>query len=183
MNILTIMGSPRRRGNTATVLGMFEQQVVVAHQVERLNLTDYSVHGCLGCEVCQGSLEEPGCGQRDDAPAIFSRMRTADLLVYASPIYAWSVTAQMKALIDRHYGLIKWNHGEKSLLAGKRAMLMVTCGGAAAENADLVFPLFERQMAIAKVTVAGMFVVDNCNNPDELGQQAADVAFAMARAV
>ena len=182
MKILTILGSPRRRGNTAAVLGMFEQQASARHQVERINLTDYTVNGCLGCDACQRKLDEPGCRQHDDALTIFERMKAADLIVYASPVYAWSISAQLKALFDRHYCLVKWNAGEKALLAGRRAMLLVTCGGSANENADLVQPMFARQMACMKMEVAGLFVVDNCTTPDELGERAAATAAEMARA-
>lgn len=183
MKILTILGSPRRRGNTAAVLGMFEQLAAPGHQVERLNLTDYTINGCLGCDACQQELDEPGCRQRDDALAIFARIEAADLIVYASPVYAWSITAQLKALFDRHYCLVKWNAGEKALLTGRKAMLLVTCGGSAAENADLVQPMFARQMACMKMEVAGQFVVDNCTIPDELGERAAAVATEMVRAI
>ncbi len=183
MKILTILGSPRRRGNTAAVLGAFEQQASVEHQVSRLNLTDYTVNGCLGCDACQRALDEPGCRQRDDALAIFARIEAADLIVYASPVYAWSITAQLKALFDRHYCLVKWNAGEKALLGGRRAMLLVTCGGSAAENADLVQPMFTRQMACMQMEVVGQFVVDNCTTPDELGGRAAAVAAEMTAAI
>ncbi len=183
MKILTILGSPRRHGNTAAVLGMFEQQAAAVHQVERINLTDYTVNGCLGCDTCQRRLDEPGCRQHDDALAIFARMEDADLVVYASPVYAWSISAQLKALFDRHYCLVKWNAGEKALLAGRRAMLLVTCGGSAAENADLVQPMFARQMACMQMEVAGQFVVDNCTTPDALGGRAAAVADEMVRAI
>jgi multimeric flavodoxin WrbA len=181
MRILTILGSPRRRGNTAAVLGLFEQQVVAQHQVERLDLVDFNVRGCLGCDACQRTLDEPGCRQPDDALTIFARMEAADLLVYASPVYAWSISAQLKALFDRHYCLVKWNAGEKALLAGRRAMLLVTCGGPAAENADLVQPMFARQMACMQIDVAGQFVVDGCTTPEELGERAQAVAREMAQ--
>jgi hypothetical protein len=64
-------------------------------------------------------------------------------------------------------------------MAGRQAMLLVTCGGSAAENADLVQPMFDRQMACMQTTVAGQFVVDNCTTPAELGERAVRTAQAM----
>ena len=61
MKIITILGSPRRQGNTATVLSMFESLVAAQHQVDRVDLVDYDVRGCLGCGACQKVLDEPGC--------------------------------------------------------------------------------------------------------------------------
>jgi multimeric flavodoxin WrbA len=179
MNILTILGSPRKRGNTAAVLQQFETLAVEQQSLERINITDWTVNGCLGCDVCQRVLEEPGCRQKDDGVAILRRILAADLVIYASPVYAWSISAQLKTLFDRHYCLVKWSAGEKALMEGKRAMLLVTCGGPAEENADLVQEMFRRQMACMKTAIAGQFVVADCTNPAELGERALQTAQAM----
>ena len=183
MNILTILGGPRKRGNTAAVLEQFETLAAAQHSVERINITDWTINGCLGCEACQRVLDEPGCRQHDDGVAILKRILAADLVVYSSPVYAWSISAQLKALFDRHYCLVKWSAGEKALMEGKRAMLLVTCAGSAEENADLVQPMFERQMACMKTAVVGQFVVDNCTTPAELGERAVATAREMLERV
>jgi multimeric flavodoxin WrbA len=172
MNILTILGSPRRRGNTAAVLEQFEILAAGQHRIERVNIMDWKVNGCLGCDVCQRVLDEPGCRQPDDGLAVLRRILAADLVVYASPVYAWSITAQLKALFDRHYCLVKWSAGEKALMAGRQAILLLTCGGSAGENADLVQPMFVRQMACMQAKIVGQFVVDNCSTPAALGERA-----------
>lgn len=59
MKILTILGSPKKHGNTATVLKRFEELISPLHQVERINLRDYTIHGCLGCNVCQIGIQYP----------------------------------------------------------------------------------------------------------------------------
>ena len=179
MHILTILGSPRKRGNTAAVLEQFETLAAAEHTVERINITDWKVNGCLGCEACQRVLDEPGCRQHDDGVALLERILAADLVVYTSPVYAWSISAQLKALFDRHFCLVKWDAGEKALMQGRRAMLLVTCGGSAGENADLVQPMFARQMACMQTEVAGQFVVDNCTVPSELGERAVQTAREM----
>jgi len=53
MKIITILGSPRKKGNTAKVLSMFEGKVEKNHEVERVNITQYKVGGCLGCYKCK----------------------------------------------------------------------------------------------------------------------------------
>ncbi len=179
MKILTILGSPRRHGNTAAVLEQFETLAAGQHEIERINITDWNVNGCLGCDACQKRLDEPGCRQRDDGVALLLRVLAADLIVYTSPVYAWGITAQLKALFDRHYCLVKWSAGEKALMAGKRAILLVTCGGSAAENADLVQPMFTRQMACMQTEVVGLFVLPDCTTPQELGERAVETARQM----
>ena len=126
MKIITILGSPRKRGNTAAVLGRFERLVVPRHAVERIRILDYTIKGCLGCDVCQRVTGEPGCKQKDDAVPLLERLLRADLVVYATPVYGWSYPAEIKAFVDRHYCLVKWQGGQvvSELFKGKRAALL-----------------------------------------------------------
>jgi multimeric flavodoxin WrbA len=81
MKVLTILGSPRKKGNTATVLRHFENLVAEHHQVDRVNITEQDVRGCLGCGACKKKPDEPGCIQKDDAVSIFNRMLNSDIVV------------------------------------------------------------------------------------------------------
>ena len=183
MKIVTVLGSPRKRGNTAAVLAAFESQVAREREIDRINITDYRVKGCRGCDHCFSVLDEPGCAQRDDAVQLLRRILAADLVVYASPVYCWSFPAELKALLDRHYCLVKWRNGEiaASLASGKRAALLVTCGGGAGDNADLIQVMFDREIEYLGGVVAGKYVVDNCGTPAELGKRAAEMGRRMAR--
>jgi len=138
MRVTTLLGSPRERGNTATVLGLFEELMAQqGHEVDRIHIVDYEVNGCLGCQACQKAGQELACRQQDDAVGIFKRMIASDVVVYATPLYTYGFTAQMKALIDREYCLVtgSGSPGYRSQLKGKRSALLVTCGGGIEENA------------------------------------------------
>jgi multimeric flavodoxin WrbA len=178
MKIITILGSPKKHGNTATVLKQFEDLISPWHQVERINLRDYTIHGCLGCNVCQGNLDEPGCVQKDDAIDILDRLLAADVIIYATPLYVWDFSSQMKALLDRQYCLTKWQDGQivKRLYTDKHVALLVTCGGSAAEDADLIQIIFDRAMAIGGCHVIGKYIVPHCTTPDQLGDRAESMA-------
>ncbi len=183
MQILTLLGSPRKHGNTDGVLRRFEVLAAgLGHAVTRMNILDYDVAGCLGCDNCQGGLADFGCVQSDDAEEILGQIRAADLAVYAAPVYCWNVPAQFKALIDRHYCTVKWEAGEvvARLLEGKRCALLLTCGGDATSNADLTLPMFERQMEYIGGITAGMYVLDNCTSPVEDASRAEVLAQQMA---
>ena len=86
--IVTILGSPRKRGNTATILEHFEARIRADHSVKSLSLPR-SIHGCLGCEACQRTLDAPGCVQNDPISELLNQILHADLIVYASPVYVW----------------------------------------------------------------------------------------------
>lgn len=183
MQILTLLGSPRKHGNTEGVLRQFEKKAVAAsHQVTRVNVVEYQVGGCLGCDACQADPEDFCCAQTDDTEDILRRIQAADLVVYAAPIYCWNVPAQMKALIDRHYCTVKWQDGEAAgrLLGGKHSALLLTCGGGASDNADLTLPMFERQMNYTGGVIRGMYVLDNCSTPQADAPRAAELAQRMA---
>ena len=104
MKITTILGSPRRHGNTATVLSAFEGLIPHRHTVGRINLPRSELHGCLGCDGCQRVADEHGCVQQDGICDILDTLHGSDLVVYATPVYVWDCTAQMKAVWDRLYG-------------------------------------------------------------------------------
>jgi len=166
MKIVTILGSPRKKGNTAEALGMFEENVKAAgHSVKRVNLAGEEVKPCLSCWKCMKSEEEPGCARKDGAADIFGKMIAADGIVYATPLYCWCYSAQMKALIDRHVCLVKgYGAGShKSFLAGKKTALLVTCEGPVKENADLIQVAFDRMMGeYGLMDIVGKYIVPGC---------------------
>ncbi len=168
MTVTTILGSPRRNGNTARLLRQFEQLVIPSHTVTRIDLADYSLQGCLGCDACQAE-DASFCSQDDDIARILRQLVTADVVLYASPVYAWGFSAQMKALLDRHYCLVKWGQpAHRSGLYGKPVMSLLSCGGRARENADLPQEMFRRQAAYLQCEVVGQYVLDNCSAASDL---------------
>jgi multimeric flavodoxin WrbA len=184
MHVTTVLGSPRKAGNTATVLGLFEELMTrQRHKVDRINVVDYDVRGCLGCQACREVRHKPGCKQQDDAVAIFERLIASDAVIFATPLYTYGFTAQMKALIDRQYCLVTGYGSPEytSLLQGKRIALLVTCGGPVEENADLIQEAFDREGQYQQWNIVGKYVVPHCGTPDELGDRAIQTAMRMAR--
>ena len=90
---------PRQGGNSDALAASFAEGARSAgHTVSHCSLRDKSLHFCLGCLSCQ---ETPGCVLQDDMAEILSQMRTADVLVFATPIYFYEMSGQMKTLLDR----------------------------------------------------------------------------------
>lgn len=186
MNILSMLGSPRKKGNTARVLGWVEEELQAAgHGVERLNVVDHKLGGCVECYTCHESRDAPGCARKDDALDIFERMMKADVLLYASPLFCWGYSAQIKPLIDRHYCLVKdyptpqW----KSFIEGKRAALLVTCGGPEEGNAELLVEMFRRLMEYAKTNMVGALVIPFATTPDAMGEDVRERAAQFASTI
>ena len=157
--------------------------VPAEHKVERIKIADYKVGGCLGCDACRWDIAAPGCIQRDDAGVLLQRLMKTDVIVYATPLYVWGFTAQMKAFLDRHYCLVKWADGRvvNSLLRGKRTALLVTCGDVSQGSADLIQGIFDREMRYLGCEIIGKYIVPGCTTPDKLGLKAVDTAAEMVR--
>jgi multimeric flavodoxin WrbA len=183
MKVMTILGSPKNKGNTATVLGMFEEIISKSNEIDRVNVRDCDINGCLGCYACQRTPDEPACVQKDDAGSTLERMIDADAVVYATPLYDWSFSAQLKALLDRHLCLVTGyaSPAYKSLVEGKKMALLVTCGGPVENNADLIQSNFDRIVDYLKADTAGKYVVPGCTTPDTMGDEAMEIAKQIAR--
>ncbi len=185
MKIITILGSPRKKGNTASVLSMFENNVEKKHEVERININEYTVGGCLGCLKCKEKKEEPGCVQQDDALIIFEKMIQSDAIVYASPLYCWSFTSQIKPLIDRHFCLVSGagTPDHDSLISGKPAALLVTCAGPVGGNCDAIQGIFTGFSNYLKLMAKGNYILPFCTTPDAIGDKGAELAGNLAKAI
>lgn len=150
-----------------------------------MNITKYKINGCLGCYKCKEKNDEPGCVQKDDALAIFEKMIQADAIVYASPLYCWGFTAQIKPLIDRHFCLVS---GEgtpdyHSLLSGKPVALLVTCAGPIEGNCDPIRSIFKGFTDYAQLMNKGDFILLFCTTPGEIGENGAVLSESLAEAI
>lgn len=97
--ILILSSSPRRGGNSDTLCDQFEAGAKQAgHQVEKVFLGDKAIGYCTGCGVC---VSGKPCTQKDDMAGLLERMVQADVLVMATPVYFYTMAAQLKTLIDR----------------------------------------------------------------------------------
>jgi multimeric flavodoxin WrbA len=101
---LILMGSPRRGGNSDHLSDEFIRGAREAgFDTEKIHLMDRKIGGCLGCFTCQrnGGL----CVQHDDMSELYEKIKDADVIVFASPVYFYTWTAQMKTFIDRTVAL------------------------------------------------------------------------------
>ena len=93
-----ISSSPRRGGNSETLAAAFAEGAQAAgHQVETVYLREKQIGYCKGCFACH---ELGHCVLRDDAAAIIAKMHDADVLVFATPVYYYCVSGQLKTLLD-----------------------------------------------------------------------------------
>ena len=98
-NVLIISSSPRKGGNSETLAASFAKGAEEAgHKVETIYLREKKYGFCKGCLAC---LKAGHCVIGDDAVEIAARMHDADVLVFATPVYYYSVSGQLKTMLDR----------------------------------------------------------------------------------
>lgn len=100
-HILVVQGGGRPNGNTAQLVASFVKGAQESgHVVEVISLLKNEVRGCLGCNACR--YGKP-CVQKDAFNDIVPKIKGADCIVFASPLYFWTISAKMKAFIERFY--------------------------------------------------------------------------------
>jgi multimeric flavodoxin WrbA len=150
MKILAISCSPRRKGNTATLL---EEALKGAQQegaeVELYSLSGKKIEPCDGCGSC---VKTGKCHIEDDMQELYPKMVESDGIIFGTPVYFYNVASQAKAIVDR--GMLT-NHPDMSL-ANKVGGIVTVAGsfGLASAVKDLYFYIISRHMLPANYVAA-----------------------------
>lgn len=98
-NVLILSGSPRKNGNSDLLCDQFAKGALEAgHKVEKIHVAQKNIGYCRACYACKNTGK---CVIQDDMAEVLQKMINADVLVLASPVYFYSIDAQLKAVIDR----------------------------------------------------------------------------------
>lgn len=161
MKVCILMGSPRLNGNTAELVKPFMNELKEnGVQVEYITLADKNISPCLGCYACQDVTGEYGCVQKDDMQYIVSKIIEADCFILATPIYIWYCPSQMKAMLDRFFGMNKYyRSGKGSLWNGKKCGIIATHGYDAIYGAGPFETGIKHFCEHAKLNYIGMYSV------------------------
>lgn len=108
--ILVLNGAARKKGSTAGLIHAFRKGAESSsNKVNELYLYDMDISDCRGCLACEskGITNEPNpCSIKDDMVQVYEEFRKADVIVFASPIYYWSITGKLKTTVDRLFAMI-----------------------------------------------------------------------------
>lgn len=100
--VLIISSSPREGGNSDTLCDQFGKGAKEAgHFVDKIRLAQMKIEYCSACYACKKTGH---CAKQDDMAQVIDKMREADVIVLATPVYFYTMCAQMKTMIDRHSG-------------------------------------------------------------------------------
>ena len=157
MKIAVLNGSPRKENTSAMVQAFVEGAKAAGHEVEELQVGKMKISGCLACEYCH-TKGAGNCIQKDDLEKILPAYKEADMIVFASPIYYFTMTAQMEAAIQRVYCIGK-------PLKAKKAALLLSSGSPGVYDAAVA--QFKAYMGYAGIEVAGIITANGEENKSE----------------
>jgi len=114
--ILIVLGSPRKKGNSATLAGKVSEGAQAnGAVVETVYLNALKIKPCQGCQKCQ-EVDSDGCIIKDDMNQLYPLLMKSNSIVIASPIYWFNISAQSKIFIDRLYAV---GVGQNNIFGGK----------------------------------------------------------------
>jgi len=144
--ILILNGAARKNGDTAKLINAFTDGAKNSNnEVCEFYLQDMNIKGCLGCEHCSKSAKDSSnpCVQNDDMSMINEAFVDTDVVVFASPVYFWTITGTLKTAADRLYAQLR------SLGYGgfpRKSVLLMTAGGSDYSQAVRWYETFERNL-------------------------------------
>lgn len=155
--IIVFVGSMRKGGNTDLLAQAFAKGAGESNEVEIISVADYKVNPCIGCNSCF-TRDGNNCCQDDDMKIIYDKLKCADMLVIASPVYFYGISAQLKAIIDRLHTPMR-----NSFHIKKLALLLVGASSLP-ELFDSIKTQYQLVLSYFKLEDAGMVLVRGANN-------------------
>jgi len=187
MEVVAICGSPRLKGNTATLVeALLEGARDAGASTTRLNPTTMDIADCDACRACLESAEA-GCIIGDDMQQIYAALKRADAWVFAAPVYFWNVAASLKRVIDRLYAFYTEEGGWRLGLEGKRkGAVIVVQADEEQETPKRLAEYLASVMGDLKCEVIGKIAEGGIGDPGdsakrpELGEKARDLGRRLA---
>ena len=161
--IVVITGSPRKNGNSFAMTDAFIQAAEAkGHTVTRFDAAMKKVGGCHACETCYSTGK--ACTFDDDFNTLAPAILEADALVFTTPVYWYSIPAQIKGVIDRIFSFVV---GGKDI-AGKECALITCCEEDDMSVMDGVRIPIERTAALNKWKMVGEVLIPGVLNPGDI---------------
>ncbi|CAH2032556.1 flavodoxin family protein [Trichlorobacter ammonificans] len=187
MKIVSLLGSPRTNGNSATIAGhLLKSAESLGAETTAFELNRLTYRGCQACYACKKGSDE--CVLNDDLREVLEAVQAADAVVLASPVYYGDVTAQLKGFIDRTYSFLVpdyMTNPQPSRLSPKKLVVVLVQGHPDEALFADIFPRYEQflkwmgfhEISLIRVCGIGPGTVDAV--PEHALRQAEETAKAL----
>jgi len=167
--ILVVKGSPREKGNSSILADqLVEGAKAEGARVEVFSLQTMNIQPCDACSTCQ-EAPDAGCILDDDMQLLYPRLRAADVVVIASPVYWFTMNAQTKLFVDRWYAL---ESPQGNALAGKTFAVILTYGDTDPVTSGAINAIrsFQDMFRYLRANLAGT-IYGSANEPGDVHSQ------------
>ena len=142
-NIIILNGAARKNGSTQRLIQSFSSGArSVNHHVLEFYLDGMNIHSCKGCLRAGHDSKSP-CSQKDDMEQIYSAFSDCDVVVFASPVYFWTIPGTLKTVADRLYAELECLGYNKFV---KESVLLMTADGGDYSQAVTWYRTYERNL-------------------------------------
>ncbi len=162
-DVLVISGSPKKDGNTATLVDWFccgAKSSGARCEVIQAAFLKYKTLGCLSCRACQ-KLATYECVVCDEAQPVLKKMVSADIIVMATPLYFFGPSAQLKIIFDRMFSLYKWDNVAGAMATPLKGKTFVVLASAFEDiGLDALAKPFELTAKYTKMHFASLLIAN-----------------------
>ncbi len=163
--VLVLSSSPRIGGNSDLICDALIKGVKYAgNEAVKLNIAKMCISPCLGCDYCQS--HEGACVQKDDMEQVILEMQKADIVVFATPIYFYNMSAQLKIVIDRTYCTYQNLHFKKTVFIATSADSNEKAMDTAIAGYNSYLSCLKDTVSIGIITVPGVWNKGEVNHSD-----------------
>lgn len=167
------MGSKRKGGNTDVLVKAFVEGASLHNHVEVVSVADYRVLPCTGCNNCFHN-EGYHCCQQDDMQTVYQKLSVADVVVVASPVYFYGLSASLKAIIDRLHTPLR------NTFAIKKVGLLLVAAATLPSLFDAIVVQYELVLNFFHLEDVGRVLVKGVKDRGDIkGNPALDDAYRM----
>ncbi|MCX7710602.1 MAG: flavodoxin family protein [Clostridia bacterium] len=171
MKILAINSSFRgNKGYTKYLIDkLFDGAKEAGADCELINLSELNIKQCIDCQVCQTETHFLQCIHKDDAAMVYDKMRAADLIVFATPVYVFSMSSLLRILMERYYFTCKMSvfsftksglffHNVDKRICSKPFAVLITCDNTMDETPQSIIDYFKIYSKFMDAKLAGILV-------------------------
>ncbi len=169
--VLAILGSPRKSGYTSRLLGTLLREFPKGTEIETVNIFELNPIPCNACGYCKAC---DGCSKKD-LDAFMKKFESADVIIFATPVYNMSVPAPLKALLDRfqrYFEARLRRNMNSSIEKRRKAIIVVTSGGDGEVGYEVVKHQFLGLFPCLNIELKGTMLA---RNTDKCGVDSTDL--------
>lgn len=176
MKTVILFGSPRKKGNTIQLARAVSDTLKArGGNVRMLYLNDLNIRPCQGCYSC---LKNGLCKINDDMKDIRKYVLESDLVVYATPVYWFGPSGQLKLAMDRSIAFMDEEY--KSRVKGKNAITLMTCGDADLETCGPSLGIFQKTFDLLGMKWLGSVEAPGCDDKGPVKPEYVEKAVRLA---